>query len=361
MLGKKKFLLVGIFALVILFCLFAVAFWEIAPKISSAPTPTNTPFRVFSPNTDASFLATDYFTSQSKLLQNPPVGLNDYFDVWANRCNPPVTGSVPGDDSGCIGGNGGERTEGNYNSEVNPVIHTADGNILFSSYQLANNCTLARTAYVLGQSTDQITASYGTGLTFVRPSTIPTGTMVNDCILPAVSDPSVTGILLDYEVGDGRTPAQSTAFLKQFADLVHAAGKRAVLYIDPLNSSNTQKYTGIDSTNAYTISTLFDYTTIQLENQNHYGGAASIHDQFNNEIQVLEGVGNTVDYSRLAITFDLTCNTLADASTVRSIMLQHNIPAIAWWRNEENNPDSCTSDPVAMQAKIACIVQGTCS
>ncbi len=285
-----------------------------------------------------------------------------YFKVWANRCDPPIPGSKPGDDDGCIGGNKGEQKEGNYNSEVSPVIHTANGNIVFSSYQLADNCTLAQTAYALGWSTGRITGAYGTGLAFFAPSDAPNGFLQNDCILPSDAAPAVEGVVLDYEVADGRTPAQTTAFLKEFTDLVHGAGKKAVLYIDPLNSSNTSKYTGIDSSNAHVISMMFDSMTLQLENQNHYAGALNIQDQFEQELAVLKGPTgqDPVDFRRLGITFELSCTSLADASTVRSLLLADHIPILVWWRNGENNPPSCTPDTGAVQQKISCIVDGAC-
>jgi hypothetical protein len=177
--------------------------------------------------------------------------------------------------------------------------------------------------------------------------------LVDICLLekePLV--PRGSGIVIDYEVQDGRTPGETLAFLEEFAALVHKAGKKAVLYTNPLDAP-TQRYTGIAPATAHKIYEAFDRTGIVLWHRNRQGDmAASAQSQL-----AMLRAGGKVDPKRLLPVFELRDTTIAEAESVRKLIQSEGMPGVMFWRNYAKAGGDCASDP---NRKIACLVYGQC-
>ena len=342
-----------------------VALWDASASAAYA-APATSAFRVFAqeppPSSDSDhsldyYSLTDAATNDAAQLTPAATSahIGKYYRVWGNFCNPPKANSAVGDESGCVGGNRAKRTKGNYLNY--PNIRTPEGKNLFSTYRQANNCTLSQTAFMLGWSQRAIESKWGAGLSIVwDPSkwVMPTGSFTNICVMPRASVPTVSGILIDYEVGDGRTPAQTTAFLTEFTSLIHAAGKKAVLYGHVLGRS---RFDGIDSSNAFKLNEIFDYMTIGAWANENYSDTGSMTASLQKQLEILKGGpggSRNINYSHLMVNYDLGGSTLADAAVVRSMMLANHIPAVIFWKDKKR------SEGTPPAQKIACLVHGNC-
>ena len=120
----------------------------------------------------------------------------------------------------------------------------------FTSIEKADACTLAQTAKALGLPT-------GRSQAFAREAGVRLVSLHNDgrtglanavdvCVVPPRAAPArAAGVLLDYEVQDGRTPDYTLTFLTRYADLVHSVGKQAILLINPLDAPSQSRLSDI--------------------------------------------------------------------------------------------------------------------
>ena len=225
----------------------------------------------------------------------------------------------------------------------------------FTSVARANACTLAQTASVLGlpQKAQAFAAEGPVRLVgeAQQADGAPLGPP-DTCVIPQgrLTAPRA-GVLIDYEVQDGRSPAQTTAFLARWAQLVHAAGRHAILLLNPLDAP-TQAYTGITAGNAHALVAAFDLTTIQLWSGNaQHSIPASYAAQ-----KAMIAAGGGFDGGRVLIDFDLAGTTLADAQWVRRTIIADRLAGVLFWRNEAHQGGDCASD---VNGKIAAIALGT--
>lgn len=335
-----------------------------APQTAGASTsPLRPPFKIFAsvppPVSDsdtryADYYLTDAFTVQALKLTatSSSATIGKYYFLWANRCALNGAAQSPSYD-GCPSVTKKSRT-GNF--LFYPSHRTEEGTNTFSSLRRADNCTLAQAAYMLGMKPSAISAQWGAGLTIVwDPANAPGGMFSDTCVMPQTQAPTIDGIIIDYEVQDDRTPAQTTDFLTRFSNLLHSFGKKAVLYSNSLGAMGS-KTSGIDSTNAYTLSQQFDLMSILLWSGNTYSGSGNILASFNDQLAVIRGsANNPVDFKKIAITFELGKTTLSDATTVRSLALTKNIPAIILWRN-----GAVVSATSSAGVQIKCMALGDC-
>jgi hypothetical protein len=274
--------------------------------------------------------------------------LDLYSFLWANRCH----------DLGSNAGVCGWNKKGNL---VAPRMTTATGEVrtFFTSFQRANDCTLAQAARLLGYPGKTID-DYGkrSGLTIMPkgPETLArqrNNQLVDVCLIDKEPlAPRASGIVLDYEVQDRRMPEQTLAFLKEFAALVHGKGKKAVLYTNPLDAP-TQRYTGVAVSNAHQLYEAFDRIALVLWHRNRQGDiAASARAQ----IEMIRA-GGKVDAKRLLAVFELNETTIAEAATVRKLILSEGMAGVMFWRNYAKAGGDCSSPA---NRKIACIVTGKC-
>ncbi|SEQ37310.1 hypothetical protein SAMN05216548_104118 [Faunimonas pinastri] len=271
--------------------------------IRQAPPPPTDDARNyrFYPLTDSASLNLDR-------LNESRASVGKYWFQWANRCQ----------DLGFNKGACGRNPKGNVPID-GPGGDRERRRTFFSSLDRANDCTLAQAALVLGHS--QVEAEKLAARSGGKPigeeqlrSAPPPGRLVDLCPLPARTlPPEGKGIVLDYEVQDGRTPAETTAFLQDYARLVHASAKEAILYTNPLNAP-TQRFTGIDGSNAHALYRAFDRIGVQLWSRNREGdlgrSAAA-------QLDLLRA-GGAVDPKRLILVYELRGTDMADARTARA-------------------------------------------
>ncbi len=245
-------------------------------------------------------------------------------------------------------GNHGPRRvpKPNFGPRITPQGSTQ---LHFSSMDTADACTLAQTATALGLDgqAQKFARDGGVQLTKADPG----GSRTDVCVIwDKRLPPNAEGVLLDYEVQDGRTPARTRSFLLEFARLVHGAGKKAILYTNPLDAP-TQRFTGIDPSNAHELMNAFDRTSIFLWSRNRQGDIAS---SFASQLAVL----GQPDPKKLMVVFELANTSQHDAAVVKSIASQRGIDAVFFWRNYARQGGACDTD---VNRKIACLAFNDCS
>jgi hypothetical protein len=227
----------------------------------------------------------------------------------------------------------------------------------FTSTAKADACTLAQTAAVLGRSEADVDAYLKpAGVRAARPSAggrVGVSEAIDLCVIPPLAlPPGAAGVVLDYEVQDGRTPAYTLAFLRRFSALVDGAGLRPILLTNPLNAP-TQAWTGISEQNANAIHRLFYRTTLFAWSRNPDGDIAR---SLARQMDVLKA-GGTVEPGRLIVDFELANTTLADAAAAHRFIRDAKLAGVLLWRNGARQGGDCDTD---VNRKIACLTLGAC-
>lgn len=313
-------------------------------QIAPPPAPGEEAYRYY-PITDSVTLQIE---SIARAKDSP---INAFYFLWSNRCH-----DVPGHAAQC-----GRSKVGNF---LYPRLKSGDAEIrpYFTTFDKANGCTLLQARNALGEASQPLTgegerlglkvAANREGLLALAED----GRLVNVCVLPGEMPSNAKGILLDYEVADGRTQEMTLAFLTQFAQLVHARGKQAILFINALDAPS-QRHTSITKWNASQLVRLFDFTVVFLWHNNRQ---ASIGDSFAAQLSVLKGEygDQKIDPKRLIALYELNNTSLADAKTVHDLTLANGLAGVMLWRNWAVVDDDCQS---TTNAKIACVTKGQCS
>lgn len=365
------------------------------------------------PCTDA--VSADWGATQSTwtgggALNNWPI--NAWYSVWANRCaRPNQTTLAPNPVRG---------------PTITHPLSKAECRANYTSIAKANAATRCLIRYWLGRSDymdpwlrtpggsardfvfyDQLSANpaaYFTTPFKVANSRVTTtyATMVDRPWLPSAprtkSDPgglyqrafmmpstprfqAAPGIVLDFEVGDGRTsgtgasagdPEGSLNLIKAiYADLRATADSHGqaqtpaqlVLFTDPLNGPS-MSHSGLDASNLYTICQSYaDLTSIQLFAGNPEG---SIPRSYADQIAVLQAgatrAGGTIPFAKLFLTIDVAGVSASDAQFAYGLLKAGaaaggaTAPKAVWFWND--GADSCSS---GASAKIAAVLQGPSS
>lgn len=224
----------------------------------------------------------------------------------------------------------------------------------FTSLARANACTLAQTATALGRAEDARRYALANGITLMRENLqADSGVTGPDdtCVSASGSLPKdAAGVLLDYEVQDKRSPAETLDFLREYAGLVHKAGRKAILLTNPLDAPS-QKFTGITAENAHTIVSLFDRTTIFLWSRNKQKDLAA---RYAAQKALIEA-GGPFDGSRILLDFELMGTNLDDARLARQLILSDKLAGVLLWRNYAKQGGSCASPT---NVKIAMLTLG---
>lgn len=227
----------------------------------------------------------------------------------------------------------------------------------FTTIARANACTLAQTARLLTADAKAEAFAREAGITLVAERDQPDSgaeSAADTCVLATDRLPAgATGVFLDYEVGDGRTPEASLDFLRRFAALVHGAGRKAGVMINPLDAPS-QKWTGITGPVAHQLVATFDYTTIWLWARNAQG---SLPASYARQMEMLRE-GGTIDGRRVLALFDLAETTEADARFVHEAIRRDGLAGAMLWRNRAVQGGPCDS-PV--NRKTALLVYGRVS
>jgi hypothetical protein len=282
-------------------------------------------------------------TKQIAALARAPRGLAGYYYHWANRSNAALTGA-----------------NGAAVSRKLNFAPSMDGRrrqrTAFTSVARANACTLAQAASLLGHADQAARLAAGQGMTVVSEAQAPDvgeAGPADRCVVAAGTLPAqATGIVLDYEVQDGRDPATTERFLKAYAELVHAAGRHAILLVNPLDSPGEQKFTGVVAANASRIVALFDRTLLVVWSGNV---EHSLADSYAAQMAIVRA-GGPVDTRRLLIDFELAGTTIEDARFVHAAIMRDKLGGVLFWRNHARQGGDCNS---AVNQRIAAVAWGT--
>lgn len=315
----------------------------------AAMRPARPPFRVFQQAPPpqrgevgySHFPLTDAATMQLGKLASAQGGVGLWYFQWGNRSTAPL------------------RNRAGRLLPRKPNFQPASGALRrqrspFTSVERANACTLAQTARLLGADSKGEVLARKAGITLVAEQTQPDNGPVSaddTCVLAAKRLPAnATGVFLDYEVGDGRTPEQSLEFLLRFAALVHGEGHKAGVMINPLDAPS-QVWTGITGPVARKLVAEFDYTTIWLWARN---AQSSLPASYARQMDMLRE-GGAVDGRRVLALFDLAETSEADARFVHEAIRRDGLAGTMLWRNRAVQGGPCDS-PV--NRKTALLVYG---
>jgi hypothetical protein len=308
------------------------------------------PFRVFqqSPPPEGAndrdypaYPLTDATTMQLGAMAKAPASIGTWFFQWGNRSNAPLYGAR------------GQLLPRKPNLQPS-AAKLRKQRTPFTSLDRADACTLAQSAVVLGRRELAEGFAREAGIALVgeeRQPDIGVEGPADTCVTAARAMPaSAHGIVLDYEVADGRTPAQSLAFLQKWAGLVHGARRQAVLMIDPFDAP-TQRYTGITAEIANQVVAAFDYTTLFLWGRN---AQRDLPGSYRTQLGIVSA-GGPLDGKRLLVLFDLNGTSLDDARFVRRAVVADKLAGVMFWRNRAVQGGGCDSDT---NRKIAIIALG---
>ena len=304
---------------------------------------------------------TDIFNSGSNMNTSTWSG-NAWLSVWANRAMTP---------------NAAQPNPGNQKPNLIQSGGGFDGTanrVQYSTYEKANAATQSLIRYWLGMSTyaDPWVAAGGRASDFVYfsqlvanpgayftgtangypvmtdipwlPST-PTGTFGSFTRATAMAGHTaqVPGVVLDYEVQDGRSTRAAPAFLAAIYADVKAAGAKLFIRTNALDTLNTPgTESGLTAWNLAGVLQNTDYLSVLVWSGNWQGNVAESYLQ---QIEMLKGPTCTgsVDFTKLVIVFELG-TTLNDAQFVNNLLTgapAANPQAILFWPNGKTLGGAC--------------------
>ena len=284
----------------------------------------------------------DAVSGQLGRLASAPKGIRTWYYHWANRAATPLIGA------------GGRQIIRKLNLEPSMTGNRRHRSA-FSSIDRANACTLAQASSLLGQDKRARRYAREAGIVLISEKALPdtaSPSPADTCVLASGKlPPRASGIMLDYEVQDGRDPQMTERFLTSYAKLVHAAGKQVILLVNPLDSPGQQRFTGVTAENAHRIVALFDRTTLVLWSRN---AQKSLPASYAAQMAIVKA-GGPVDPGRLLIDFELAGTTLEDARFVHQMIIRDRLAGVLFWRNYASQGGSCSA-PV--NQRIAAIAFG---
>ena len=193
--------------------------------------------------------------------------------------------------------------------------------------------------------------------------TLPDGTAFDRKSMMTGKIGRAPGVVLDYEVADLRSPAQSLAFFQAiYADLTF---KKAHLFIytDPLDHLAVS---GLDATNLPQIAqSACDYLTVMLWGANPGGNVAQ---SYQSQIAVLKGPAGdqAVPWAKITLLYELNTTTMADAQFAYNVMTgpaASSPQSICFWPNGATQGGTCLSNKnqagVPVNKLTIAVLQGT--
>lgn len=311
----------------------------------NAPPPINILSYLYFPITNA-------VTAQTNVIAKSTSSVNSFVFLWANRCS--ALGGVIANE--CLRGERGNPIYPSYYEDGVEV------RAFFSTFDRADYCTLIQTGHLLGERRRRLRRwARRAGLNLAKRSDDLSWRITNDrfvdlCVLAdETPGDKIKGVVIDYEVQDGRTANRTFSVLTKFAKLVRAKGKSPIIYTNPLDGPS-QVYTNIDKTNAPALQQAFDKIGVLLWSGNKQG---SLIASFNSQLDVLRGPdGNEpVMAEKIMVVFELLGTTLDDAKMVRGLLQNTSIKDLMFWRNGAQVGGSCDTD---VNLKIFCLTLGEC-
>lgn len=145
-----------------------------------------------------------------------------------------------------------------------------------------------------------------------------------------ICDAGGEGIVADYEVQDGRTEAQTTAYVEQFAQDCHDYGYKAYLYSNPLNAA-VQQYSGIGD-NVPDLHAACDFMGPAVYARVPEG-ANGILQAYDNQIAMF---GGGIDFDKIALTVGIglypNATSLSDMQGLNANMVGDGVAMAMIWR-----------------------------
>jgi hypothetical protein len=333
--------------------------------------------------------ATDYITASVKMLNETatrPISdswFRKHYMLWANRCTY-LIGVTPDNPDAC---RNMKRTKGNLYPRMSLGPLKAQLRTHFSTYEKANSCTLLSARSVLGEPYAAIkNAASAVGLNLVLDTAEPTdlsrmsssvragadgqviNSLVDTCVVSSEKISSdVTGVVLDYEVFDERTPSETLSFLTALKAVLSNHNKSLILTTNPL----PRPQNGIDTTNVRDIVDLADAIGFTIWSGATPGNADIQLKPKNRKFRPLDSyrlqVGVLTDNGRVPLSksqrkkilwnISLFDTEISEAQQLRAEILQNNYRGIMIFRNYQRQGGSCVKP--ANQV-TACIALGRC-
>jgi hypothetical protein len=272
-----------------------------------------------------------------------------YHFLWANRCNtcnPKNKGNLP------------ELEIGKYKVRF-----------YFDTVNKANACTILQLRKLLNHDKGNLQeAAKSAGLRIaytkdqVQAVSKNTNRAVNVCFmsneseLELSSNANLKGIVLDYEVGDGRSPTVTSSFI---ATLNRTLGdKKLIFYSNDIINGGEKN--GIDKTSAPKILLHSDAVGILLHKK--LLETETVASAINRQLGIY-GANTAAEMRKVYVTFELNLD-LNKAIQTRNIIKSKKLLGVMEWRNGANpGPilNKCTySDFDAFHKKMICLSYGIC-
>jgi hypothetical protein len=293
-------------------------------------------------------------------------GGNIWALVWANRCN---TGAA-------------------WNRKPNPLpapverVGRLECRAVFTTHEKANAATRCQVRSLLGMAPEDRMAPWlqidGTSAAdLVAESTFRTQpgaycrsnvtwmdttyrVMVDKVLLPAarldegVNADNRAGVMLDYEVQDGRRPEITEAVVGQLAHDIHGSGKQLFFFSNPFNAP-TQQHTGCTADNLPRILGAVDQMGVFLWSGDPSG---SIPTSYATQLDML-GPLTDADPAKLVVVFELgdPGTSVADAGWLHDLLHAGgtHLDKVMFWRNYATQGGSCDT---ATNQKISIVCFG---
>ncbi|WP_295396260.1 hypothetical protein [uncultured Thiodictyon sp.] len=175
------------------------------------------------------------------------------------------------------------------------------------------------------------------------------GDTVNVCrisVTPLNAD--VSAVVLDYEVQDNRSPADSAKFIKAISSIVKKYNKKLFLYVNPLNAGGA-KTSGLTPELFGDVVDYVDYIGLLITRRKGKALQEDIDDQHG----LLAGWGG-----KLAFVVDISNFTDDEMIVIRKNAFKYKVKFVMLWRNGSSFGDNCST---RSYASVKCLVSGNCS
>jgi hypothetical protein len=228
----------------------------------------------------------------------------------------------------------------------------------FSTHNSADSCTLAQLNWALGASEGTIDAFSGRGRIRILHETdhVRNTIPIDACVMPSAQlKPHVRRVFLDFEVQDGRWPADTAQFMKEWAKIVHHSGRQAILYTNPLDSP-IQRANGLDANTLRSLTSVFDALSVFAVRRPRVG---EVKDSIDAQLEILDPACNVkcTRPDHIYVTFSIRRTTLNDAEHVYHTITSHGLRGVILWMDGVGLTEVCQPD---LTKKLECLAFGIC-
>jgi hypothetical protein len=307
------------------------------------------------------------------------ISFRKHYLLWANRCIF-INGVTPTrEDCRNV-----SRTKGNgYPSMALGATLSDQLRAAFSTYAKANACTILNAMKVLGedQATLAAKARAANIALMTRPDHgelnrlaqsvqvgrgQPARYVVDICVVESQAIArDVAGILVDYEVFDGRTPAETLGFLRELKRVAAQHGKTLIVGTNPL----PRPPNGIGETNIREILEVVDGFAVPITSGGSPGNTASEVptrarrqspvDDYRHQLAIITGNAPLEDRLRRKLLWNMSIYDLhpAEARELHETFRAQGYRGIMIFRNYVKTGGACSRPE---NQTIACLAFGDC-